>query len=355
MSRFLHPRFLHLTPYVPGEQPTGRKWIKLNTNENPYPPGPTVGMAVSETMSSLQLYPEITSESVVKPLAHFLGVNSEQVFVANGSDEVLAFIFWALCPNGAAFADITYGFYEVYSDMYGVDKTVVPLRDDFSIQVQDYQHLNKTIFIANPNAPTGLALTCLEIEQIVSSNKNNLVVVDEAYVAFGAETAVPLLEKYDNLLIVGTFSKARSLAGARLGYAAGSSQLIQDLNRMKFGFNPYNVNTMTLAAARASLEDRAYYESCVERVCKTRDKTTKELELLGFVCTNSLANFLFITHPTYKAEELFLALRDNGILVRWFNKARIENHLRVSVGTEEEMADFVQAMQNIIKNKNDIT
>ncbi len=349
MSQFLHPRFQGLAPYVPGEQPTGCKLIKLNTNENPYPPAPKVKKAVEKTVDTLNLYSEITCDSVKSPLAKFLGVSQDRVFVANGSDEVLAFIFWALCPNGAAFADITYGFYKVYSAMYGVEANVIPLRDDFTLSVQDYVGLHKTIFLANPNAPTGLALRRVDIEEVLRANPNCLVVVDEAYVAFGAESAVPLLENYSNLLVVGTFSKARSLAGARFGYAVGSAELMDDLNRMKFGFNPYNVNSMSMAAAKASLEEDDYYRQCLARVCKTRDDTAAELKKMGFSCTNSAANFLFISHERFLAEDLFKKLRNAGILVRWFQQARIQNHLRVSIGTEQDMQYFVQVLQTISK------
>ncbi len=235
--------------------------------------------------------------------------------------------------------------------MYEVKTSIIPLHDDFSICPQDYDGLKKNIFLANPNAHTGLPLSLSSIESILCQNKDRLVVVDEAYVAFGAQSAVSLIDKYDNLLVVGTFSKARSLAGARFGYAVGNLELIKDLSRMKYGFNPYNVNSMTMAAAKASLEDVDYYETCLNRVCKTRDKTTLKLEEMGFCCTKSVANFLFIKHKKITAEFLFLKLRDEGILVRWFKRPKIENHLRVSVGTEEEMEQFVNVLQKIISKK----
>ena len=349
MSRFLHPRFAAVAPYVPGEQPKGRRLVKLNTNECPYPPAPGVEKAVAASASRLNLYPEISAESVTKPLAAFLGLPENQVFVANGSDEILAFCFWAFCPGGAAFADITYGFYEVYAKMYGVEAQIIPLAEDFSLRPADYAALGRTIFIASPNSPTALAISRAEIETILQANPENLVVVDEAYVAFGGETALPLLEKYDNLLVVGTFSKSRSLAGARLGYAAGSVALIEDLGKMKFGFNPYNVNSMTQTAAAASLADTAYYESCVSRVVATREKTRAELEAMGFSCTDSKANFLFISHPECPAETLFQRLREEGVLVRWLRQPRTENHLRVTVGSEEEMEFFTAALGRILK------
>ena len=349
MSRFLHSRFSEIAPYVPGEQPCGRPWVKLNTNESPYPPAPGVAKAVAGTTEQLNLYPEITGESVGKPLAAFLGVAENQVFAANGSDEVLAFCFWAFCPDGAAFADITYGFYHVYSRMFEVEPAILPLRKDFSLNPLDYKGVGRTIFIASPNSPTAQALRLEEIENILRWNPGNLVVVDEAYIAFGGQTAIPLLDKYDNLLVVGTFSKARSLAGARLGYAAGSVELIEELKRMKYGFNPYNVNSMTLAAANASLADDVYYQNCVRKIVQTRDNTQEELRALGFVSADSAANFLFVSHPQHSASHLFQRLREEGVLVRWFKQPRIENHLRVSVGSEEQMQVFVKATRRILE------
>lgn len=351
MSRYITPRFRDVAPYVPGEQPYGRKWVKLNTNESPYPPAPMVGQAVASVAEKLNLYPEISCESVAKPLAEFLGLAPSQVFVANGSDEILAFCFWGFCPSGAAFADITYGFYHVYAKMYDVEARIIPLEEDFSLNPLDYTGAGRTIFIASPNSPTGLALPRATIENILRWNPGNLVVVDEAYIAFGGESAVPLLEQYDNLLVVGTFSKARGLAGARLGYAAGSPELISGLGRMKYGFNPYNVNSMTLAAAAASLADKAYYKNCVSRIVATREKTQDALREMGFLCTASQANFMFIHHPRHSAERIFQQLRDSGILVRWFQQPRVREYLRVSVGSEEEMDFFTQTMRSILNQK----
>ncbi|MDL2252889.1 histidinol-phosphate transaminase [Ruminococcaceae bacterium OttesenSCG-928-I18] len=348
MSRFLNPRFQGIAPYTPGEQPTGRKWVKLNTNESPYPPAPGVWPAVEKSLERIQLYPEISCESVHKPLSHFLGLPEDHLFIANGSDEVLAFCFWAFCPRGAAFADITYGFYRVFADMYEVDSLVLPLAEDYSLTPSDYHALGRTLFIANPNAPTGLALSRQEVETILRENRESLVVVDEAYIAFGGQTAVPLVKKYDNLLVTGTFSKSRSLAGARFGYAAGRPELIEDLGRMRYGFNPYNVNTMTMAAAIASLEDQAYYEDCTARIVKTRDKAQRALQEMGFSCTDSKANFLFVEHPEFSAKKLFECLRERGILVRWFEKPRIQNRLRITVGSEAEMQALLEAVERIV-------
>ncbi len=348
MSRYLHPRFQDIAPYTPGEQPAERKWIKLNTNESPYPPAPGVGEAVAQSVARLNLYSDIGCEAVTKPLAAFLGLAQNRVFVANGSDEILAFCFWGFCPRGAAFADVTYGFYQVYARMYEVEEKIIPLEENFRLNPLHYTGAGRTIFLANPNAPTGLALRLAEIENILRWNPGNLVVVDEAYIAFGGESAVPLLEKYDNLLVVGTFSKSRSLAGARLGYAAGSPELVAGLGRMKFGFNPYNVNSMTQAAAAASLADNGYYEDCVQRVVHTREKTQEALRAMGFLSTESQANFLFIHHPQHSAEELFHRLREAGILVRWFQRPRVRDYLRVTVGSEQEMDCFTRAVREIV-------
>ena len=348
MSRFLNPRFTGIAPYTPGEQPTGREWVKLNTNECPYPPAPGVLDAVKNSVERLNLYPEITGESTLDALSGFLGLPRDHLFIANGSDEVLAFCFWAFCPQGAAFADITYGFYEVYARMFAVEPLIIPLHEDYTVTPMEYTGLNRTIFIANPNAPTGLALPQSQIENILKWNPRSLVVVDEAYIAFGGQTSVPLIEKYDNLLVVGTFSKSRSLAGARFGYAAGNPALMGDLGRMRYGFNPYNVNTMTMAAAIASLQDEAYYKSCTGKIIATREKTLARLQEMGFQYTDSVANFIFIDHPRMEAERLFRALREEGVLVRWFGHPRIQNRLRVTIGSEEEMRLFVEATERVL-------
>lgn len=351
MASFLSPAFAGLAPYTPGEQPPAGTKVKLNTNESPYPPPAEVVAAVTAEAARLQLYSNPDCTEVIEPLAQWLGLAPQQVFVGNGSDEVLAFCFQGFCPNGAAFADLTYGFYPVYAALYGLQTKLIPLREDFSIAPEDYANTGKTIFIANPNAPTGLALSAAQIEQILQANPGILVVVDEAYVYFGAESAVPLLERYPNLLVVGTFSKSRSMAGARLGYAAGSPGLIADLNRIKFSFNPYNVNRVTLAAGAASLQNQPYFEECIAAVVQTRAHALQTLREMGFCCTESLANFVFVSHPDAPAKALYNHLRRKGILVRWFNQPRIENHLRITIGTPQQMQLLYTALKEIIAQR----
>ena len=351
MPCFLDPGLVSLAPYTPGEQPKGRNFVKLNTNENPYPPSGLVQEAVKEEVAELKLYSDPTCIGVVEPLAEQLGVKPEQVMVGNGSDEILAFLFQGFCPDGAAFADLTYGFYTVFCQLYRVKQQIIPLEEDFTLQPEKYANCGKTIFIANPNAPTGLALTPEEIEEIVLANPDHLVVVDEAYVDFGAQSVVGLVDRYCNLVVVGTFSKSRSLAGARLGFAVGNCQTIQDLNRIRFSFNPYNVNRMTLAAGAAALKDEAYFKECCGKIIKTRTATIQTLRSLGFVVTESMANFVFVTHPQYPGEELYGALREEGILVRWFNLPRIAPYLRITIGTDAEMECLFTALAKIMKKK----
>lgn len=348
MSRFLNEVFSTLTPYIPGEQPKEGRLIKLNTNESPYPPSPGVLQAVTQQAANLQLYSDPTCSTVIRPLAETLGLCDENVFVGNGSDEVLAFLFQGFCAAGAAFADLTYGFYLVFAQLYGVKVKIIPLLPDFTLQPAQYRQLGSTIFIANPNAPTGLALGQRQIEEILNSNPNNLVVIDEAYVDFGAESAIPLLQQHLNLVVVSTFSKSRSLAGARLGYAAASAEVIAALNRIKFSFNPYNVNSMTLAAGAAALADADYYKQCQQNIVQTRNRTVQKLQELGFQCTNSRANFLFVHHPRHEAKNLYTTLRQNGILVRWFDTPRACNHLRITVGSPKDMETLCAVLTNIL-------
>lgn len=348
MSRFLDARFETLTPYTPGEQPRVQNLIKLNTNESPYPPSPLAVQAAQVQAQGLQLYSNPACTQAVVPLAACLGVQPQQVFVGNGSDEVLALCFAALCPQGAAFADITYGFYPVWAALCGLRQQIIPLRNDFTLAVADYAGLGKTIFIANPNAPTGLALTPEEIEEILRTNKDNLVVVDEAYVDFGAQSVVPLLQSYQNLMVVGTFSKSRQLAGGRFGYAVASPALIEDLNRIKFSFNPYNVNSMTLAAAAGALRDAEYFERCRQKVINTRARTLQALRRMGFEVTDSLANFVFVKHPKKQGKTLYEELRQKGVLVRHWDAPRISEYLRISIGTDAQMDALFAALEELL-------
>lgn len=353
MSRFLAPSLAGLAPYVPGEQPRGiAGLLKLNTNENPFPPSPRVTAALTQaqTVEDLRLYSDPACADFLAALADTFGVGQGQVFASNGSDEALAFCFAGLCAQGAAFADVTYGFYPVFAALYGVQADIVPLRADWRLAVEDYAGRKGTVFIANPNAPTGLALGLGDMETLLRQDENRLVVVDEAYVDFGAQSARALLDRYDNLLVVGTFSKSRSLAGARLGYAVGSEALIADLNRVKFSFNPYNVNRLTLLAGTAALADRDYFDQCRRAVMDARDETARALRALGFAVTDSRANFLFAAPPApLTGKTYFERLRQRDILVRWFGAPRTENYVRITVGTDAQMARLLQATKAICK------
>ncbi len=349
MSKFLNPRLAALAPYVPGEQPRDDDMVKLNTNESPFAPSPLVAAAVAEAAGTLNLYPPPDANDLVEALAKELGVQKGQLLAGNGSDELLAFCFLALCPNGAAFPDLTYGFYPVYCGLYGVESEIIPLEDDFSIDVAAYANTQKTLFIANPNAPTGIALPLAAIETLLGQNPERLVVVDEAYVDFGTKSAVALLPKHENLLVVGTFSKSRQLAGGRLGYAAGCEALIEDLARVKYSFNPYNVNTLTQKAALATLRDAAYHDECRRKIMATRARVTDELRKLGFTCTISMANFVFVTHAGKSMPELYRFLRGRHIYVRRWDLPRTKDHLRVTIGTDGQMDQFLQAVRNFLE------
>lgn len=349
MSKYLDSRYSHIEPYVPGEQPKREQFIKLNTNENPYPPSPEVLRAVQSEAGRVNRYSDPDARELMLALAENFGVKLENCFAGNGSDEILAFCFQALCPAGVAFPDLTYGFYPVYSRLYDVNTQVVPLMPDFRVRIEDYFSIGRTIVIANPNAPTGLALSRDEIERLLVENADNLVVIDEAYVDFGGQTAIPLTEKYDNLLVVGTFSKSRAMAGARLGYAVGSAELIGDLNRIKNSFNPYNLNSMTMAAGVAALKDRAYFEDHCAKICNTRDKFVDGIRKLGFSCADSLTNFVFVTHPDMDGKAIFDQLRERRILVRWWDNPRIRDYLRISIGTDEEMSAVCKALAEIVQ------
>jgi histidinol-phosphate aminotransferase len=350
MSRFLSRRHEHLVPYVPGEQPQEGGFIKLNTNESPYPPSPLVLERVRDEAMSLRLYPDPDARRLREKLAAHLGVEPENVLVTNGSDEALAFAFLTFFDSGTPvrFPDTTYGFYPVYCSLCGVPADIRPLQDDFTVCTDDYIAAGRPVILANPNAPTGLFLPVSEIERIAATNPDHIVLIDEAYIDFGGESAVPLIKKYDNLLIVGTFSKSRSLAGARIGYAAASAPLIRDLNTIRNSFNPYNLSRTSLAAGEAALDEQEYYTQNCREIARVRDETAEKLRGLGFILTDSRANFLFIRHPEHAGQELYAALRARGILVRWFNLPRISDYLRVTVGTAEQMNAFVETIKSII-------
>ncbi len=351
MSRFRSSRFARLNAYVPGEQPRERRYIKLNTNESPYPPSPAVLEAAARAAGTLRLYCDPTALRLREAAARVYGVEPEAVLPVNGSDEILNFAFMAFCDErvGVAYPETSYGFYPVLADFHGVKKAEIPLKSDFSVDFHDYLGLRSTVVIANPNAPTGMALAISQIEEIVRANRDRAVVIDEAYVDFGAESAIPLTKKYDNLLVTRTFSKSHSLAGARLGFGIGDPALIADLTAVKDSTNPYNVNAMTQAAGVAAFMDNGYYMDNCRRVAETRDRTAAQLRALGFDLTDSLANFLFIHHPSVGGAALYEQLRERGILVRHFSKPGIEDYNRVTVGSPEEMAALVEAVKEILE------
>ena len=350
MSKFFSKKYETLTPYTPGEQPRERKYIKLNTNESPFPPSPKAVEAATRAAGSLQLYSDPTAKLLHEKIAALYGVEPECVLATNGSDEILNFAFMAFCDreHPAIFPDITYGFYSVFAELNGVPYEEIPLREDLTVDIADYTGKGKTVFIANPNAPTGIALTLAEVERIVASNPTSVVVIDEAYVDFGGESAAGLTKKYRNLLVTGTFSKSRSMAGARLGFGIACPELIRDLNTVKYSTNPYNVNSMTMAAGVATLEDEAYTKKNCMTVMENRAFLMEELTKRGFTLTDSKANFLFVAHPDFGGEALYLALKEKGILVRHFKKARIENYLRITVGAKEECVALLSALDEIM-------
>lgn len=355
MTEYFSSKYKNLVPYVPGEQPQDRSYIKLNTNESPYPPSPYAQIFARREAGDLQLYSDPDMRALRAAAAEKLGVDRDEIIFTNGSDEVLNFAFMAFCDekHPAVFADITYGFYKVFAELNNVPYVQIPLKDDFTIDVNDYVGADKkygagALFIANPNAPTGIALPLRDIERIVESNPGAVVVVDEAYVDFGGESAVPLREKYKNLLVTQTFSKSRSMAGARLGFGIACKALISDLNTIRFSTNPYNVNRMTLAAGTGALTDVDYFRTNVEKTVLIREKTSDKLRKMGFMLTNSKTNFIFAKTDKIGGKELYLALKEKGILVRHFDSPRICEYNRITVGSEEQMDAFVTAVSEII-------
>lgn len=352
MSRFLSPTLAALTPYTPGEQPQDQQYIKLNTNESPYLPSPYVVAAVNEAeVEKLRLYSDPACAELLRTAAAHFGLKPSQIMPGNGSDENLFFALRAFCDeqHPLAYADITYGCYGVWCDLLHIPSHILPLKEDFTLDPADYYGLNETIVIANPNAPTGIALPRAAIEEILRTNPESVVIVDEAYVDFGGESCVPLIDRYDNLLVVQTFSKSRQLAGARLGLAMGSEALIADLNRVKFSLNPYNINRLTLKAGQAALEDTVYFDKTRCAIMDTRAWTKQELEQRGFTCLDSRSNFLFASTERKNGGELYEKLKQKGVLVRHFNAPRIQNWLRITIGTPEQMEAFLAALDNILE------
>jgi len=396
MSRFLSKASESLLPYTPGEQPQGRKFIKLNTNECPYPPSPKVAEAIlagyeeiaagcgtagaagraekadcgcdagateagkmaekaaqimPPELANLRLYSDPEERVLVEAIAAHYGVGTNQVIAGNGSDEILGFAFRAFCDSEAPmqFADLTYGFYPALCGLYGIPFRVVPLEEDFTLNIEPYKNCGNNVIIANPNAPTGMNLPLSAIEEVAASNPDRVVMVDEAYVDFGGESCVSLLPKYENLVIIQTFSKSRSLAGARVGFAIANPELIADMNRIKYSFNPYNVNRLSILAGAAAMRDWDYTKECTGRICKTREKTTEALRALGFTVLDSKTNFIFAKSGDMPGKVYFDGLREAGILVRRWDSERIKDYVRISIGSEEEMETFVEETKKLVE------
>ena len=350
MSKFLKAHYCSLEAYTPGEQPRDKKYIKLNTNESPFPPSEGVIKAVNEQeVRDLRLYSDPTANALKTALADLHGVKPENIFLSNGSDDILNFSFMAFTEKGAMFPEISYGFYSVFAELHGIDYVTVPLKSDFSIDPKYYKGDGKMVVIANPNAPTGLCLSVKEVEGILKANPQSVVVIDEAYVDFGGESCYPLIKTYKNLLVVQTFSKSRSMAGARLGFAIADEELIADLERIKYSTNPYNINRLTMVAGVAAVKDNDYYMNNCKKIIENRDYTTRELEHLGFYVIPSKANFIFAKSDKIGGEELYLKLKDNGILVRHFTKEAIKDFNRITIGSKAEMEAFIKATKQILE------
>jgi len=353
MSRFFSRRFDMLAPYVPGEQPAERQYVKLNTNESPFPPSEKALAYARAHTRSLQLYSDPEGTELREALASLYGILPEEIVLSNGSDEVLNLAFMAFCDGGhpALFPDITYGFYPVFAQVNRLPYTEIPLKPDFSIDPADYSGRKGTLFIANPNAPTGKYLPVSAIEDLLAEKPDRMVVVDEAYIDFGGESCLPLIRRYDNLLVTRTFSKSRSMAGARLGFGAGNAELIRDLNTLRYSLNPYNVNSMTLALGLGTLlDEETTLRNCAE-IVRVRDLTARALRGLGFTVTDSAANFLFASTGAVAGKDLYLKLKERGVLVRHFDKPAIADYNRITIGTEAQMDILLNAVRTILEEQ----
>ena len=338
-----------VVPYVPGEQPQREKMIKLNTNENPYPPAPGVQKVLDEfQVDRLRKYPDPVVGKLVQAIADYYGVKKEEVFVGVGSDDVLAMIFMTFFHSEVPilFPDITYSFYDVWAKMLRIPYETVPLDENFCICPTDYDRVNGGVIFPNPNAPTGELLRLEAVEEIIKANQDVIVVVDEAYIDFGGESALPLIEKYDNVIVVQTFSKSRSMAGSRIGFAISNEKVIKYLNDVKYSFNSYTMDALTIDLGVAAIEDKEYFEMTRNKIIATREWTKSELYKLGFEFGDSKSNFIFATHPEIPAVELYEALRKADIYVRYFKKDRIDNYLRISIGTDDEMKELIRRIKN---------
>ena len=353
MSKYFSNRFSELVPYVPGEQPQDKKYIKLNTNESPFPVPKDVFDDVYNEAANIHLYSDPECTALRRQMSINYGISIEKILMFNGSDEALNFAFMTFADDDAplAFPDITYGFYTVFADLNHIPYTEIPLKDDLSIDINDYIGINKTIVIANPNAPSGKYLGLQDIEKIVASNPDNIVIIDEAYIDFGGKSAISLIDKYRNLLVLGTFSKSRSMAGARLGFAFGYPELIADINTIKYSTNPYNVNRLTAAAGIAALKNQKYFDDNCKTIIENREWTTNQLEDLGFSVIHSMTNFVFAKTDKIGGEELYLKLKEKGILVRHFSNERIKEYNRITIGTIEQMKKLIDTISDILEEQ----
>lgn len=351
MSRYWSDVVKALTPYVPGEQPQLKNLVKLNTNECPYPPSPRVLEAIrAVTGNSLRLYPDPESLALRQAIAASSGLEPDQIFVGNGSDEVIALAFIALFKHSAplCFPDISYSFYPVWAQLFGIEYHTVPLAQDFTIDPQTYPGSNGGIIVPNPNAPTGVLMSLDAVRTLLQRSADSAVVIDEAYIDFGGESAVALIPEFDNLLVVQTVSKSRSLAGLRVGFAMGSAALIDALGRVKNSFNSYPLDVISQRAAVAAIEDEDYFRDCCDKVIRSREALCSSMGALGFNILPSGANFIFASHPQVPARQLFARLREQGVVVRFFDKPRIDNHLRISIGTDEDNAALIAALETAL-------
>ena len=353
MSRFLSSKFAALEPYTPGEQPKTQVLTKLNTNESPFPPIPEIAEAVKKEAERLQLYPDPDATELRRMIAKVYNVDQDEVICNNGSDETLYFAFMAYCDSGkpAVFPQLTYGFYPVFAEITGINYREIPLKEDFSIDSEDYYDAGGTIFIANPNAPTGVPLSRAQIEDILQHNPDNVLIVDEAYVDFGTETAIPLVDKYDNLLVVQTFSKSRSMAGMRLGYGIGSREIIADLNAIRYSTNPYNIDRLAMAAGIASLEHDEVNRAHCRTVMDNREYTVDALKELGFEMTDSTANFIFVRHPEVDGGVIFRKLRERGVIIRHWDKPLIADYNRITIGSRDQMDILLREVCEVLREE----
>ena len=353
MSKFWNETVNKIEPYVPGEQPRDKKYVKLNTNENPYPPSKKVLEAVKNSANEdLRLYPDPLCTELNETIANFYGLDKDNIFLGNGSDEVLAFSFMTFFSKNKTilFPDISYSFYPVYAEFFGLNYKMVPLDEEFNIPLEELKKENGGVILPNPNAPTGKFIDTDKLKELLEANKDTVVIIDEAYIDFGGESMVKYIKDYKNLLVVQTFSKSRSLAGARIGFALGDKELIEGLNRVKNSINSYTIDRVALNAGKAAIEDKEYFEETRNKIIKTRENVSKALKEMGFKVLDSKANFIFISHKDFEGQYLYEELRNRGVLVRFFNKDRINKFLRITIGTDEEMNVLIEKLKEITNN-----